>query len=204
MQAIGDYDTRRARLLAQKKALAGREDEVSKRTMARLDILETFGPVAFDGLLVAASGPELVNMAAQLGNFDIDTKKVRVLGLASWAAEGTGREPSLVGSWFAAPPAGSGREFSRNFQAMFETEPHPLGRTAYDLVALAAILGSQEGGATYDRETLTTESGFAGIGGLFRFLPDGLAERSLEVREVTPDGSKIIDPARKSFVILAN
>lgn len=204
VQAIGDYDTRRARLLAQKKALAGREDEVSKRTMARLDILETFGPVAFDGLLVAASGPELVNMAAQLGNFDIDTKKVRVLGLASWAAEGTGREPSLVGSWFAAPPAGSGREFSRNFQAMFETEPHPLGRTAYDLVALAAILGSQEGGATYDRETLTTESGFAGIGGLFRFLPDGLAERSLEVREVTPDGSKIIDPARKSFVILAN
>ena len=87
---------------------------------------------------------------------------------------------------------------------MFEAAPHPLGRTAYDLVALAAILGSQEGGAKYDRETLTTESGFAGIGGLFRFLPDGLAERSLEVREITPDGAKTVDPAEKSFIKLTN
>ena len=204
VRTIGDYDTRRAALLAQMEALAGRDDEISKRALARLEILDTFGPVAFDALLVAASGSELVNMAAQLGNFDIDTKKVRILGLASWAANGTGREPSLVGSWYAAPPAGSEREFTRNFQAMFEAAPHPLGRTAYDLVALAAILGSQEGGAKYDREALTAETGFAGIGGLFRFLPGGLSERSLEVREVTPTGSKSVDPAQKSFDKLTN
>lgn len=204
VKSIGDYNVRRAALLEQKAALAGLEDEVSKRALARLDILDTLGPVAFDALLVAASGPELVNMAAQLGNYDIDTKKVRILGLASWAAEGTGREPSLVGSWFAAPPAGSVREFSRNFRAMFESPPHPLGRTAYDLVALAAILGSLDGGAKFDRETLTSASGFAGIGGLFRFLPNGLAERSLEIREVTPDGGKIVDPALQSFEKLSN
>jgi branched-chain amino acid transport system substrate-binding protein len=204
VRSIGDYGVRRAALLAQKKALAGREDEISKRALARLDILETIGPVAFDALLVAASGSELVNVAAQLGNYDIDTKKVRILGLASWAAAGTGREPSLVGSWYAAPPVGSEREFTRNFEAMFEAAPHPLGRTAYDLVALAAILGSQEGGAKYDRDTLTAGSGFTGIGGLFRFLEDGLAERSLEVREVAPKGSKIVDPAQKSFKKLTN
>jgi len=204
VRVIGDYSTRRAALLAQKRALAGREDEISKRALARLDILDTFGPVAFDALLVAASGSELVNMAAQLGNFDIDSKKVRILGLASWAAQGTGREPSLVGSWFAAPPAGSVREFDRNFRAMFKSAPHPLGQTAYDLVALAAILGSQEGGARFDRDTLTSESGFAGIGGLFRFLTDGTAERSLEVREVGPNENKIVDPARESFESLTN
>ena len=204
VRIIGDYEVRRAALLKQKGALAGREDEISKRALARLDILDTIGPVAFDALLVAASGSELVNMAAQLGNFDIDTKNARILGLASWATDGTGREPSLVGSWYAAPPVGSVREFTRNFEAMFEAAPHPLGRTAYDLVALAAILGSQDGGAKYDRETLTAESGFTGIGGLFRFLREGVAERSLEVREVTPTGSKIVDPAQKSFIKLTN
>jgi branched-chain amino acid transport system substrate-binding protein len=204
VKSIGDYDVRRAALLEQKQALAGRDDEISKRALARLDILDTFGPVAFDALVVAASGPDLVNMAAQLGNYDIDTKKVRILGLASWAADGTGREPSLVGSWYAAPPAGSEREFGRNFRAMFETAPHALGLTAYDLVALAAILASQEGGAKFDRATLTSDSGFAGIGGLFRFLPSGIAERSLEVRAVTADGSKIVDPALQSFEKLSN
>lgn len=203
-RTIGDYDVRRAALLAQKKALAGREDEVSKRALARLDILDTLGPVAFDALLVATSEGELVNMAAQLGNFDIDTKRVRLLGLASWAADGTGREPALIGGWFAAPPAAEETEFTRSYRAMYETEPHPLAANAYDLVALAAILGSQEGGARYDSAMLTSETGFAGISGLFRFLPNGLSERSLEVREVTPDGSKVIDPAQKSFKTLTN
>lgn len=203
-RTIGDYDVRRAALLAQKKALAGREDEVSKRALARLDILDTLGPVAFDALLVATSEEELVNMAAQLGNFDIDTKRVRLLGLASWAAAGTGREPALLGGWFAAPPATGNSEFARNYRAMYETDPHPLASNAYDLVALAAILGSQEGGAKYDDATLTSESGFAGISGLFRFRADGLSERSLEVREVTREGSKIVDPAQNSFEALTN
>lgn len=198
-RTIGDYDTRRAALLQQKKALAGRTDEVSKRALARLGILDTLGPVAFDALLVATSEGELVNMAAQLGNFDVDTKRVRLLGLASWASDGTGREPALVGGWFAAPPATGDNEFTRSFRAMYETPPHPLAANAYDLVALAAILGSQEGGAKYDSATLTSTTGFAGISGLFRFLPNGLSERSLEVREVTPTGNKIVDPAQKSF-----
>lgn len=203
-RTIGDYDARRAALLQQKKSLAGRTDEVSKRALARLDILDTLGPVAFDALLVATSEGELVNMAAQLGNFDVDTKRVRLLGLASWASAGTGREPALVGGWFAAPPATGDNDFARSFRAMYETEPHPLAATAYDLVALAAILGSQEGGAKFDSATLTSETGFAGISGLFRFLPNGLSERSLEVREVTGTGNKMVDPAQKSFENLTN
>ena len=87
---------------------------------------------------------------------------------------------------------------------MYETQPHPLAANAYDLVALAAILGSQEGGARYDSATLTSENGFVGISGLFRFLPNGRSERSLEVREVTISGNKIVDPAQKIFEILTN
>ena len=143
-------------------------------------------------------------MAAQIGNFDIDTKRVRLLGLASWATDGTGREPSLVGGWFAAPPATSDNDFTRSYRAMYETQPHPLAANAYDLAAVAAILASQEGGAKYDRATLTSETGFAGISGLFRFLPNGLSERSLEVREVTASGNKIVDPAQKIFESLTN
>lgn len=204
VRLISDYDERLAALVAQRKALEGREDEISKRALNRLSILDTFGPVPFEGLIVAASGAELVNVAAQLGNYDIDTKRVRLLGLSSWAIERTGREPALIGGWFAAPPAAASREFRRNFRAMYETTPHALGRAAYDLVALAAILGSQEGGPKFDRATLSSETGFAGVGGLFRFLPDGLSQRSLEVREVTPDGAKTVDPARSTFEAPSN
>ena len=204
IKIISDYDDRRAALLKQREELEGREDEGSRRALARLEILETIGPVPFDALLVAASGEDLINAAAQLGNYDIDTKRTRILGTADWIAEETGREPSLVGAWFATPPADSAAGFADKFRRMYETAPPPLATAAYDLVALAAILGSQEDGPKFDRETLTTETGFAGVGGLFRFLNNGLSERSLEVREVETRGNRVIDDARQRFEDLTN
>jgi hypothetical protein len=204
VRTISDYDDRRAALLQQRKELEGREDEGSRRALARLEILETIGPVPFDALLVAASGPELINAAAQLGNYDIDTKRTRILGMSDWIAEDTGREPSLVGAWFATPPVRAAEDFAVKFRNMYEAPPPAIAASAYDLVALAAILGSQEGGPRFDRETLTSETGFAGVGGLFRLRDNGLSERSLEVREVRQRGSRVIDKARESFENLTN
>ena len=93
----------------------------------------------------------------------------------------------------------------RPSQASKEPEgPPAIAASAYDLVALAAILGSQENGPKFDQTTLTSESGFAGVGGLFRFLNNGSSERSLEIREVQNRGSRVIDPARKRFGNNAN
>ncbi len=200
VRAIGDYDARRGALLAQRKALQGSDDEVSRRTLDRLKNLETFGPIPFDSLVVGASGTELTEVAAQLGNFDIDTKRVRLLGLSSWIGEGTGREPSLVGAWFAVEPQGQTVEYKARFREVFGSEPHPLSASSFDLTALSAILATRAEGARFGRDVLTESSGFVGISGLFRFLPSGLPERGLEVREVEPWGNKTIDPAPETFL----
>ena len=204
VRIISDYETRRKALQEQRKTLKALEDEGSKRALKPLEILETLGPLPFDALLVAASGEDLVNAAAQLGNFDVDTKRSRLLGLSSWAAPNTGREPALVGGWYAVPPLDADDEFSLKYKWMYDSDPHPLGPATYDLVALAAILGSGDDGPQFDRAILTTETGFAGAGGLFRLRADGLSERRLEVREVLTNGSRVIDPARTSFEALSN
>ncbi len=199
VRLISDFDRRQKELKDQIKALEGATDEVSVQTLEKLQKLETFGPLPFDGLVVGASGQKLTEIAAQLGDFDVDTKQARLLGLASWGAPGTGREPALVGAWYADSPAGGNEEFSRNYKAMYEAEPHPLSIDAYDITALAAILGSRAAETRYSVDTLTSASGFAGSGGLFRLLPSGLPERALEVREVTLDGSRVIDRAPAAF-----
>ena len=204
IRAISDYDNRRNALVKLREVLKGREDEGSRSALERLNILETLGPIPFDALLVAASGDDLVNAAAQLGNYDIDTKRTRILGTSAWAIENTGREPSLVGAWFATPPLDAASEFSIKFRDMFEARAPAIASSAYDLVALAAILGSGDGGPKYDRDTLTSETGFAGVGGLFRFTSNGLVERSLEMREVQNRGSRILDPAQEQFNVPNN
>jgi hypothetical protein len=46
---------------------------------------------------------------------------------------------------------------------------------------------------------LTESDGFAGVDGIFRFGHDGVAERALEVREVTAAGTSVVSPAATVF-----
>ena len=46
---------------------------------------------------------------------------------------------------------------------------------------------------------LRDSTGFAGVDGAFRFDGDGIAERALEVREVTATGSIVVSPAPRGF-----
>ena len=204
IQQISDYKSRRGALLEQRQMLSAKEDEVSKRALIRLNLMETIGALPFDGLFIATSGLNLVQVAALLSNFDIDTKYAKLLGLSSWGAHDTGKEPALVNAWFAAPPIDADDEFIRKFQRFYGEKPHPLGSLVYDLVALAAIIGSNKKKPRFDRKTLTSETGFLGAGGLFRLLPNGTSERSLEIREVKLSGNRLLMPARTSFAARQN
>ena len=71
---------------------------------------------------------------------------------------------------------------------MFGNPPPGLASLAYDAVSLAAVMGRQPGGPAYDRESLTQVSGFAGVDGLFRLMPDGTNQRGLAVLRLTARG----------------
>ena len=149
-------------------------------------------------LLLAASGSELTDIAAQLAAFDIGGGRVQILGLASWAASGIGREPALAGAWFASMPEARAAEFRRTFSNVYGALPHALGTVVYDMVALAAVLASSGSGPV--RAALTAESGFSGVGGVFRFFPNGLSKRVLEVREVQPWGTKLLEESPENLL----
>ena len=69
----------------------------------------------------------------------------------------------------------------------------------YDAVALVAALVKTQGPQRFSEQVLTNPSGFAGIDGVFRFLPEGPNERGLAVLRVTPSGGQVISPAPRSF-----
>ena len=70
---------------------------------------------------------------------------------------------------------------------------------AYDAVSLVAALVKTQGPARFTEETLTNNSGFAGIDGVFRFRPDGTNQRGLAVMRVTSSGAQVVSPAPKAF-----
>ncbi len=199
VRQLADFDQRRAELEAQKARLAGKEDDLSQLTYDRLDLLDTVGDVTFDAILLPEQGVRLTQAATLLPFFDVDPGRVQFLGTMLWNTPGLGREPVMVGGLYPAPPPDSARRFSERYRALHGQTPPPIATHGYDAVALAAILAQSGAAAPFSAEAITAPSGFAGIDGIFRFTPDGLAQRGFAIMEVTRDGAVAVNPAPTAF-----
>ena len=204
IRALAQYGSRRQTLLAQRQELKGRDDEVSRRALKRLERLQTIGNLPFDALLVADGGKRLQSIAALLPFYDIDPKKVRMLGTGQWDAPGIGAEPALIGGWFAAPSPMARGDFENAYRSVYGHPPPRLATLAYDGTALAAVLAQGENGPDFSPAAITQPSGFWGRDGIFRFLPEGVAQRGLAVMKVGRGNPEIISRAPDTFQAAVN
>lgn len=195
---LAAYDARAAALKERRAELALSEEPADADELARLKKMETLGEVDFEAVLLPEGGARLRRIAPLLPFFDVDPGRVRFLGTGLWDDEQVGREPALVGGWFAGPDPELGKSFRSRFEAVFGYRPPRIASLSYDATALAAVLASGAS-ADFSAIALSDPSGFAGADGLFRFRPDGIAERGLAVLEVRPRGLRVIDPAPASF-----
>ena len=204
IREFANYDARRTGLLEQRKALELQDDEISKRALVRLGNLQTIGGLPFEALFVADGGKRLLSVAALLPFFDVDPGTIRMLGTGQWDEPGIGKEPALIGGWFAAPPPSARIDFDKQYQEIYGARPPRLVTMAYDATALIAVLARQEGGPMFSEEALTNPNGFWGRDGVFRLTKAGTAERGLAIMQIGRDKNKIISNAPESFKVLTN
>src|SRR5882757_9339126 len=126
-------------------------------------------------------------------------KRVQLIGTGLWDDPRIFAEQGAQGAWFAAPDPAGFRAFSGRYRSRYGGDPVRPATLAYDAVSLVAALVKTQGPARFAEETLTNNSGFAGIDGVFRFRPDGTNQRCLAVMRVTSSGGQIVSPAPKAF-----
>ncbi|MFT5182565.1 MAG: ABC-type branched-subunit amino acid transport system substrate-binding protein, partial [Alphaproteobacteria bacterium] len=136
VKQLGRYDERHLALLALRRELASRDDEISKRALRRLEGLETLGEVEFEALLLPAGGEEVLRIAPLLAFYDIDPSQIKLLGTWLWDDPALRTEPSMAGAWFAAPPAVTRQLFVERFKQLYERTPERRATLAYDATAL--------------------------------------------------------------------
>jgi ABC-type branched-subunit amino acid transport system substrate-binding protein len=154
---------------------------------------------SFDALLLPEGGPRLKQIAAQVRAVAGNSRPVQLLGSGLWDTPDIGGEPALVGGWFASSPPEARQDFERRFSTTYGRAPPRLASLGYDAAALAAVLVRGQGGEPFSQQAILNPSGFTGVDGLFRFMPNGLVQRGLAVLEVEPGGLVVIDPAPQSF-----
>ncbi len=230
VKQIADYDARHKALLEQRKELEKLDDEASKRALKRLEKLDTLGDVDFDGVFLPQGGPGLRALAPLLRFYDVDPRKVRLLGTVDWNDPAIATEPALYGGWFTAPPPAARQGFEKAYKAAYGSLPPALASLSYDATSLAAVIaqsppppppptgkltvvtaepvppvpapaGPQQ---AFSARALTSPNGFAGADGIFRLLPSGLVERGYAVMEVRPRRIVVLSPAPATFQQLSN
>ncbi len=123
---------------------------------------------------------------------------VQFVGLTRWdIPPATLALPGVQGGWFALPDPSLYEQYVQRYTAAYGTPPHPVSGLAYDGIAAIGALARSGGGLS--PAALTQGSGFAGVTGVFRLLPDGSNERGLAVAEIRNNQVVVIDPAPRSF-----
>jgi len=156
--------------------------------------------IGFDALLLPDGGDRLKALAPMLPSNDIDSRQIRLLGLApQWDDVALASQPALIGSWYAAPPPQFRSEFETRFEAAFRHSPPRLATLAYDATALAAVLAKLGTTPDFSEAAIAQDVGFAGLDGIFRFRRNGLNERGFAILEIGDRERRVVDPAPETF-----
>ena len=91
-------------------------------------------------------------------------------------------------------------QLATRYRARYGKSPMRIASLGYDAVLLAVRSSRDWGvGSRFPLNALKDREGFAGVDGIFRFDRRGVAQRALEVRQVTASGTTVISPAQKVF-----
>jgi branched-chain amino acid transport system substrate-binding protein len=152
-----------------------------------------------DAIFIPAGGDTLPSLAPLFPYYEMDTQAVKVMGLSGWDYAGVGREPALLGGWFAAPDPKGWQDFTRRYVETYGDTPPRLASLSYDAVSLAISLSNNPPERRFVASELTRASGFQGVDGLFRLRGDGTSERGFAIMEVQKYGNQVIEAAPSSF-----
>lgn len=152
-----------------------------------------------DAVVLPDAGDAAPFLGQILGANGVDPSTIQYLGSGQWDDARIAQESNLNGAWYPAPEKAGFDAFARRYQAAFGAAPFRAATLAYDATSLAAGLTARFGDRRFANEVLTNPSGFIGIDGVFRFLPDGLNQRGLAIYRIERGQVSVIDPAPRTF-----
>ncbi len=146
-------------------------------------------PADFDVVLIADSGNRLKSIASMFAYNDVMYPNVLFAGTSAWDNTNLSKETILHRGVYPMVTKNYGKYFTEKYTATFEQHPQSIYSFAYDSVLLASVISNNVNDVD---NALTADSGFIGVNGFFKILPTGQSRHSLEVLEVTKDGTKVV------------
>jgi ABC-type branched-subunit amino acid transport system substrate-binding protein len=152
-----------------------------------------------DAVFIPDAGDAAPFLAQIFAANGVSPGKVTYLGSGQWDDQRIAAESTLNGALYPAPDNSGFAGFAQRYQVTFGSPPSRTATLAYDATSLAAGLTARFGDKRFAPDTLTNPSGYIGLDGAFRFLPNGLNQRALAVFQINNGKAVLVDAAPKTF-----
>jgi ABC-type branched-subunit amino acid transport system substrate-binding protein len=156
-------------------------------------------PTSWTSILLPDRASLIMQTLPLFSRHNINFNKILILGTGIWDDPRILEIEELNNAVFAAPNQQTLKIFEGRYQTAYKEKPTLIASLAYDAVALASGLIRQYPNAPFSIDNLTNPNGFTGVGGIFRFRPDGLSERGLSILRIQNKKFNVVIPAPDTF-----
>ena len=146
IEKLTNYSQRKRNLEFRKKLLEGKEDEASKRELAKLEQIYTLGKVNFDSLIIIDFGNSLKSVLASLVFADIDDEKVLFTTVNQWFDESIFYENSVKNLYYPSVNFKNFKEYNNKYFSTFNLQPNEITILAYDAIGLIYYVWKKNNG----------------------------------------------------------
>ena len=136
IEILTNYTQRKKNLEYRKKMFEDKEDEQSKRQLARLEQKYTLGDVNFDSVVIIDFGNSLKSVLTSLVFTDVDQKKVLFTTVNQWFDESIFYENTVSSLYYPSVNYKEFRKYKDNYFKTFKNFPSEITILAYDAIGL--------------------------------------------------------------------
>ncbi len=151
-----------------------------------------------DAVFIPVSGGALAPTLKALADAGLPHDKAQYFSTGLWDDAAIWKVPELDGAWYPAADPAQLQLYLGRYRAQFGAEPPRLTALSYNAFAMIAILQKQNPQNPFAPSQLNNPSGFNGVDGLFRVMPDGSVRRALAVVSIENRGPRVIQAAPDS------
>lgn len=156
-----------------------------------------------DAIFIPDGGTAPTAIARVMQSEGIKLRDKRLIGTGQWRSSKLS-SAYLQGAIFADMDQTRFETFKSLYKARYNADPTVNGGLGFDAVNMTAELLSTGNPAAFTKKSLENPTGFKGVTGNYRFLPDGKTQRGLAVYQIQEGQVVVLEPAPQYFEPVSN
>ena len=119
-------------------------EELKNIEIKKLSVLDTYGPLPFDALIINATGNRLLEIMSLLAYYDINSSNTLIMGTSIWENSLKHMMKIFLKTHILSQASQTKNRYDSRYQSNFDKIPNNLNYLTHDLLKLFEFIENEE------------------------------------------------------------